>query len=65
MRGYVITSGLMFLVLSLIHLVRLLTDGVEPLANQIFIAIMIFSTGISAWAIRSLKAVPQKARAET
>ncbi|MEX8520731.1 MAG: hypothetical protein AB3X44_19685 [Leptothrix sp. (in: b-proteobacteria)] len=64
MRGYVITSGLMFLVLSLIHVVRLLTDGTEPLANPIFIATMIFSTGMSAWAIRSLVVKPKQTRSD-
>jgi hypothetical protein len=57
MRGYTITSGLLFAALVLVHLLRLALEGMGPLSNPVFLITTLCSGGMAVWAWVALKAL--------
>lgn len=56
MRSYIITSGVLFGLLVLVHGFRLVVEGLGPLSNPIFLVSTLSSVGMSVWAWFALKA---------
>jgi hypothetical protein len=50
MRAYVLTSGLIFLVLALAHVARFVAEGAGPLHNPLSVASSLLGLGMALWA---------------
>jgi hypothetical protein len=55
MKAYVITSGAVFGLLTIAHIVRAIFEGVHVVANPIFVIITLISAGLCIWAVTTLR----------
>lgn len=56
MRSYIITSGILFGLLVLVHGFRLFAEGLGPLQNPVFLVSTLTSVAMSVWAWFAFKA---------
>ena len=54
MRAYVITSGIIFLAIALVHVARLLAERGGPLYEPMFVVASLVALIMAAWAAMSL-----------
>ena len=52
MKAYVITTGAVFGVLTLLHLWRMIVEGVHLATNPLYILITVAAAGLCVWAVR-------------
>ena len=55
MRAYVLTTGIVFGLLTLAHLWRVAAEGVHPLANPWWVGITLGAGALAVWAWRLLR----------
>lgn len=55
MRAYVMTSGAIFGLLVLAHLLRILEEGPHLARDPSYVLITVAAAGLSAWAVRVLR----------
>lgn len=55
MKAYVITAGVLFALLTLVHVWRIVEEGMQSLANPFFIVSTAISTAMSVWALLALR----------
>jgi len=63
MKAYLITTGIVFGLVTLAHLLRLAAEGLHPAANPWFILTTLLSTLLCAWAWRLVRVLPRSALA--
>jgi heme/copper-type cytochrome/quinol oxidase subunit 1 len=56
MRAYVITSGSIFGLLAVVHILRVFAEGRQVLADPIFVFVTLVAAALSGWAFRILQA---------
>jgi hypothetical protein len=61
MRTYIVTSGLLFVLLVAVHVLRLIAEGFGPLANPVFLASTGASAAMAVWARSAYKAAKRLA----
>lgn len=54
MRYYVMTAGLCFAVLVLVHIARILDEGTSVVTDPFFAGTTLISTAMTIWALRLL-----------
>lgn len=59
MRSYVLTTGVVFLLLTGAHLWRIAEEGAGLAREPWFIAITIAAAGLAAWSWRVLRTLPR------
>ena len=52
MKAYVITSGAIFALLVLAHIVRVVVEGPHVLSDVFFVSATLIAGGLAAWAWR-------------
>lgn len=52
MKAYVVTSGIVFLLVVLAHIARLISEGVHLLVQPTFALTSVLSTALTIWAWR-------------
>jgi hypothetical protein len=55
MRVYVITTGVVFGLLALAHVLRIVVEGTELATNPWYILVTVAAFGLAAWAWRLLR----------
>ena len=55
MRAYVITTGLIFALITIAHIVRLVLESTRVLTEPIFVLFTILSAALVLWAITLLR----------
>ena len=55
MRGYIITSGVLFAALVIVHIARLAAEGTTLLGNPVFLVTTLASAAMAVWACLALK----------
>ena len=55
-RGYVITSGVLFALLVVAHILRILAEGIRTAGDPFFLAMTVLGAGMAVWAWRVLRA---------
>jgi hypothetical protein len=55
-RGYVLTSGVIFLLITLAHVARIVVEGPHLAREPFFVLLTIATAGLSAWAWRVVSA---------
>lgn len=58
MKAYLITTGVIFFLLTLSHVARIYVEGAFHLREPIFLGTTIASVGMTVWAIALLKKLP-------
>ncbi|MGH8221818.1 MAG: hypothetical protein ACREQZ_02480 [Woeseiaceae bacterium] len=58
MRAYVITSGLLFMILVVAHVARILSEGLRVATEADFAASTMLAIGMSAWALWLVRRCP-------
>ena len=61
MRTYIMTSGLLFVLLVVVHVFRLIAEGFGPLVNPVFLASTAASAAMAVWASSAYKAAKRLA----
>ena len=57
MKAYIITSGLIFLLITVAHIARLATETTHVLREPIFLLLTILAAALSIWAFMVLRRV--------
>ena len=55
MRAYVITTGIIFALLTIAHIVRVATESARFLADPIFMLFTILSAALAVWSFVMLR----------
>ncbi len=55
MRAYVLTTGIVFALLTLAHLWRIAAEGLHLLASPLWVGITVGAGALSVWAWRLLR----------
>ena len=55
MKAYVMTTGLVFAALTLVHLWRFIEEGEPVLKDPWFVGITLVSAGLALWALKLLR----------
>lgn len=55
MKWYIVTTGVVFALLTLAHVARMLEEGTYLIREPIFLATTVASVGLSVWAIVLLR----------
>ena len=50
MKAYIITTGLIFALVTLAHLLRVITENRHLITEPFFLAITVITTALSLWA---------------
>jgi hypothetical protein len=58
MRAYLMTSGLIFLALTLAHAARMLAEGTTILKEPVFLTTTVLSVIMTVWAFRVSRRCP-------
>ncbi len=58
MKAYIITSGVIFGLITAAHIWRIAIEGSRLAADPFFIVLTLLAAALCAWAFRVLKAVP-------
>jgi len=58
MRAYVMTTGILFGLLTLIHVWRYIQEG-SQIVEPFFVGITVLAAGLCLWAVRLLRSVPR------
>ena len=59
MKAYVLTTGIIFALLALVHVWRLVAEGTHLLTNVWWVGITLCAVALAVWAWRLLRA-PQR-----
>ena len=57
MKAYIITSGLIFFLIAIAHIVRVATESTHILQEPIFLVLTILAAALSVWAFVVLRRV--------
>ena len=55
MKAYLITTGVVFGLITLAHIWRAVAEGSHVATDPVFVLLTILSTGLCVWAFRLLK----------
>ena len=55
MKGYVITSGAIFALITIAHILRMASEGRHLFAEPVFILLTLLSAALSVWAVLVLR----------
>jgi len=55
MKAYLITTGIVFALVTLAHILRVFAEGPRPAKNPFFILLTLLVAGLSVWAWRLLR----------
>ena len=59
MKAYLITTGIIFALITCAHIARMFAEGTHVATDPFFIALTILSAGLCVWACRLLKHSPR------
>jgi hypothetical protein len=59
MRAYVITTGLVFVLMTLVHVWRVAVEGIQLAKDPHFILFTLIAVGLSVWSWRVLRQYPR------
>jgi hypothetical protein len=57
MKAYVVTTGVLFALLTLVHLWRIALEGAQLLTNPWWVGITVGAAALSVWAWRVVRSV--------
>jgi hypothetical protein len=60
MKAYVATSGTIFGLLVIAHLLRVFAEGTRVASDAFFVVSTLIAAGLSLWAVRLLRQSPQR-----
>ena len=60
MKAYVLTTGIVFGLLTLAHLARLAAEGMSLLRSPVFVLTTLAAAGLCVWAIVLLRKAPPR-----
>ena len=52
MRAYIITTGVIFAAIALVHILRVFAEGLRLAKDPIFILLTVLAAGLAVWAWR-------------
>jgi hypothetical protein len=55
MKAYVITTGVIFALITLSHILRIVSEGLHLAAEPVFILLTVLSAALSIWAFLVLR----------
>ena len=55
MKGYVITSGAIFALITIAHLLRMVSEGRHLFTEPVYILLTLLSAALSVWAVLLLR----------
>jgi len=58
MKAYVITTGVIFVLMTLVHVWRVVVEGLQLAKEPHFILFTILSVGLAVWSWRVLRQMP-------
>jgi hypothetical protein len=59
MRAYLMTTGFLFALLTLIHLWRVVGEGASVGRDPFFLIVTVLAAALSVWAFRLLRVAPR------
>jgi hypothetical protein len=57
MKAYIITTGIVFALITIAHIARMATESTHVLREPIFLALTLLAAGLSVWAFVVLRRV--------
>jgi hypothetical protein len=54
MKAYIITTGIIFALITVLHIWKAVAEGPGTAKNPLFIVLTLLTTGLSVWAFRLL-----------
>jgi hypothetical protein len=60
MKAYVMTTGAVFGLLTLVHLLRIIVEGLHLATDPLYILITVAAGGLCLWAWRLLRVTPSE-----
>lgn len=61
MRTYVMTTGVLFALITVAHIARMVTEHMSPMREPVYLALTLVSAGLSVWAFRVARGVHRSA----
>jgi hypothetical protein len=58
MKAYLITTGIVFALITLAHILRVFAEGPRLAKDPFFILLTLLAAGLSVWAWRLLRSLP-------
>ena len=58
MKAYLITTGVVFALITLAHILRVFAEGPRLAKDPVFILLTLLAAGLSVWAWRLLRSSP-------
>lgn len=58
MKAYLVTTGIIFALITLAHILRVFAEGPRLAKDPVFILLTLLAAGLSAWAWRLLRSSP-------
>jgi hypothetical protein len=58
MKAYLITTGIIFALITLAHILRVFAEGPRLAKDPVFILLTLLAAGLSVWAWRLLRSSP-------
>ena len=55
MKAYVITTGIVFALITLMHILRAFAEGPRMVKDPIFVLLTLLASGLAVWAWRLLR----------
>lgn len=59
MRAYVVTTGIVFALLVIVHLARIAAEGLGPVRDPFFVISTLLAAGLCGWAYRTWRGLPR------
>lgn len=59
MRAYVVTTGVVFGLITLAHIARFIAEGPRLAAEPFFVLLTIFAASLCIWACRLFRSLPR------
>ncbi|HET7537374.1 MAG TPA: hypothetical protein VFJ90_13025 [Candidatus Didemnitutus sp.] len=60
MKAYLLTTGIVFVLIAIAHVARLVEEGTHPLQQPAFLLSSALSIGLAVWAWRLFRQLPRK-----
>ena len=59
MKAYIVTTGIVFALLVIVHLLRIAAEGLGPVKDPFFVISTLVAAGLCGWALRILLSLPR------
>jgi len=59
MKAYLITTGIVFGLITLAHIARVAAEGIQRATDPVFLLLTVLTAGLCAWAFALVRRLPR------